>query len=65
MPNDNIPETPDGYAATSHVTVPVGILQAAYHALQSYAHGNAAPALAEACAEQIKAHLPKGSVDGR
>lgn len=57
-------QQPPGYGATTHIAVHLGTLQAAYHALRSYQHGNAAPALAAAVADQIKAALPEGSVDG-
>ncbi len=60
-----IPDNPPGYGAMSHVAVPIGVLTAAYHALQSYAHGNAAPALAEAVSNQIRAALPAGALDVR
>lgn len=50
--------------ATPGATVPLGVLQAAYHALRSYQHGNGTPALAERVADHIKAALPEGSIDG-
>lgn len=42
----------------THITVPVGLLIACYHALQSYVYGNSAPALAKACADELAPHLP-------
>lgn len=47
------PQNPHGYAATTHVTVPLAVLAACYHALRSYEHGNGAPALAAACANEL------------
>lgn len=55
-------ETPEGPGTSpttgTHITVPVGLLIACYHALQSYVYGNSAPALAKACADELAPHLP-------
>lgn len=57
---ETLPPSPPGYGDATHVTLPIGSVRAAALALRSYQNGNAATALAAACAAELERFVGAG-----